>query len=227
MSRLKKEVIIQKSDKDNSVVLVNKPDYIRHIEGILKDINKCEKVSLKKGILNFAVNHEEHINKQLKGISKNGCLTKQQYKKVKAVGRNPGILYGLCKVHKTVVDPCPPFRHILSAIGTPTYKLAIYLVTKLASINANEIYIKDSFCFEEEIVNQNINFIMGGLDVDSLFSIIPLMTHSSKKQIFMRVGVNKKTGLQWGRLCVQLWPKPFYHIMKKNGLKYVPRKSNF
>ena len=70
LSRLKKEVIIQKSDKGSSVVLVNKSDYIRHIEGILKDVNKYEKVSLKKGILNFAVNHEEHINKQLRSISK-------------------------------------------------------------------------------------------------------------------------------------------------------------
>ena len=88
LSRLKKEVIIQKSDKGNSVVLVNKSDYIRHIEGILKDVNKFEKVSLKKGILNFAVNHEEHINKQLRSISKNGSLTEQLYKKIKAVGSN-------------------------------------------------------------------------------------------------------------------------------------------
>ena len=83
LSRLKKEIIIQKSDKGNSVVLVNKSDYVRHIEGILKDVNKFEKVSLKKGILNFAVNHEQHINKQLRSISKNGSLTEQQYKKVK------------------------------------------------------------------------------------------------------------------------------------------------
>ena len=124
LSRLNKEVIIQKSEKGNSVNLVNKSDYIRHIEGILKDVNKFEKVSLKKGILNFAVNHEEHINKQLRSISKNGSLTEQQYKKIKAVGSNPGILYGLCKVHKTVVDVSLPFRPTLSAVGTPTYKLA-------------------------------------------------------------------------------------------------------
>ena len=50
LSRLKKEVIIQKFDKGNSVVLVNKSNYIRHIEGMLKDVSKIEKVSLKKGI---------------------------------------------------------------------------------------------------------------------------------------------------------------------------------
>ena len=69
---------------------------------------------------------------------------------------------------------CPPFRPILSAVGTPTYKLAKYLVPKLASITANEFSVKDSFCFAEEIVNQNSNFIMGSLDVDSLFTNIPL-----------------------------------------------------
>ena len=60
---MKKEVIIQKSDKGNAVVVLNKSDYVRHIEGILKDVNKFEKDSLKKRILNFIVNYEEHINK--------------------------------------------------------------------------------------------------------------------------------------------------------------------
>ena len=69
---------------------------------------------------------------------------------------------------------CPPFRPILSAIGTPTYKLAKYLVPKLASITTNEFSVKDPFCFVEEIVNQNSNFIMGSLDVDFLFTNIPL-----------------------------------------------------
>ena len=69
---------------------------------------------------------------------------------------------------------CLPFRPILSTIGTPTYKLAKYLEPKIASITANEFSVKDSFYFAEEIVNQNSNFIMGGLDVDSLFTHIAL-----------------------------------------------------
>ena len=35
-------------------------------------------------------------------------------------------------------------------------------------------FLKDSFCFAEEIVNQNSNFTMGSLDVDSLFANVPL-----------------------------------------------------
>ena len=79
------------------------------------------------------------------------------------MGSNPGILHGLCKAHKTVVNVFPPFRPILSVIGTPTYKLAKYLVPKLVSITTNEFSVKDFFCFAEEIVNQNSNFIMGSL----------------------------------------------------------------
>ena len=40
LSRFKKEVIIRKTEKGNSVVLVNRSDYIRHIEDILSDFNK-------------------------------------------------------------------------------------------------------------------------------------------------------------------------------------------
>ena len=76
-SCLKKKNIIQKSDKGNSVALVNKSDYIRYIEVILSDVNKFGKVSLKNEILNFGINHEDRISKQLRSISKDGNLTKQ------------------------------------------------------------------------------------------------------------------------------------------------------
>ena len=39
----------------------------------------------------------------------------------------PGIMYGLFKVHKNVCN-CQPFRPIVSANNTPTYKLAKFLV---------------------------------------------------------------------------------------------------
>ena len=101
-------------------------------------------------------------------------MSTEQYKKIKAVGSRPGILYGLCKVHKAITDICPPFRPILSAIGTPSYKLAKFLVPKLSSITFNEFTVKDSFAFAEEIVHQDSKFFMGSLDADSLFTNVPL-----------------------------------------------------
>ena len=62
----------------------------------------------------------------------------------------------------------------LSAIGTSTYNLAKFLVTCLSPITVNKFTIKDSFCFAETIRDQNHNLFMASLDVDSLFTNIPL-----------------------------------------------------
>ena len=166
--------VIQKADKSNSVVLVEKDVYIRHIEKILDAAMKFEKVKIKKGILKFSINHERRIKDYLKSLEKSGSLAADQYKKIKAIGSRPGILCGLCKIHKAIIDVCPPFRPILSAIRTPSYKLAKSLVPKLSSITFNEFTVKDSFAFAEEIVHQDGKLFIGSLDVDSLFTNISL-----------------------------------------------------
>ena len=124
--------------------------------------------------LNFSINHEKNINNYLKRLEKSGPLSTEQYKKINAVRSRPGILYELCRVHKTIADICPPFRPTLSVIGTPSYKLAKFLVPKLSSITFNEFTLKDSFAFAEEIVHQDSKLFMSSLDVDSLFTDIPL-----------------------------------------------------
>ena len=110
----------------------------------------------------------------MKRLEKSGSLSTEQYKKIKAVGSRPGILYGLCKVHKAITEVCPPFRPILSAIGTPSYKLAKFLIRKLSSVTFNEFTIKDSFAFAEEFAHQDSKLFMGSLDVHTLFTNIPL-----------------------------------------------------
>ena len=83
-------------------------------------------------------------------------------------------MYGLCKIHKDIIDNCPPFRLVLSAIYAPTYKLAKFLVPILKSLTSNEYTVKDWFAFAEEIVEQDSEYFMRSLDVDSLFINIPL-----------------------------------------------------
>ena len=50
-------------------------------------------------------------------------MTADQYKKIKAIRSRLGIIYGLCKVHKAIIYVGPPFRPILLAIGSPSYKI--------------------------------------------------------------------------------------------------------
>ena len=80
-------------------------------------------------------------------------------------------------MHKKCVDVCPPFRSILSALQAPTYKLAKYLVSNLPNLepSTNKKYaVNDSFNFATEIVEQDSSNFMGSLDIDSLFTNIPL-----------------------------------------------------
>ena len=58
-------------------------------------------------------------------------------------------MHGLCKVLKDIIDNCPPFRPILSAINTTTYKLGKFLVPILKSLTHSEYTVKDSFAFVE------------------------------------------------------------------------------
>ena len=60
-----------------------------------------------------------------------------------------GILYGLCKVHKQLVDNYPSFRPITSTIKTPTYNIAKFLVPLLEPITTNVYTVKNSFEFAQ------------------------------------------------------------------------------
>ena len=94
---------------------------------------------------------------------------------VKPVETRPGVMYRNCKVNKQQVDGCPRFQPILSALQTPTYNLAKFLVPILNPLTKNEYTVKDSFQFAEEICEQDPALSMGSSDVDSLFTNIPLM----------------------------------------------------
>ena len=59
-------------------------------------------------------------------------------------------------------------------MNTPTYKLGKFLVPILKPLTTNQFTVKDSFHFAEEIFDQQHDLFMSSLDVDSLFTNIPL-----------------------------------------------------
>ena len=83
-------------------------------------------------------------------------------------------MYGNCKVHKQQLDDCPPFQPILSALHTPTYNLAKFLVPILNHLAKNEYTIKDSFPVTGQVCETDPTLSMGCLDADSRFTNIPL-----------------------------------------------------
>ena len=61
-----KNSIVQKADKGNCVVLVDRDVYTKHMENIFKDNTKFEQVDIKTRTLNFQFNNEKRINEILK-----------------------------------------------------------------------------------------------------------------------------------------------------------------
>ena len=70
----------------------------------------------------------------------------------------------------------PPFRPIVSSIGTYNYNLAKFLCTLLDSYIPSDFCARDTFSFVNEITNlRTSNKFMVSFDVESLFTNIPLL----------------------------------------------------
>ena len=124
--------------------------------------------------MNFIVNVEKNITDLLKDLKNSEVISAIVYKSLKPRGSKFGILHGLCKVHKQLVDNCPCFRPIMSAIKTPTYNLAKFLIPLLEPNTTNMYTVKYSFEFAKEIADQDPGLFMASLDIESLFTNITL-----------------------------------------------------
>ena len=91
-----KDIVIQKSDKGNSVVIVDKETYIKRMENLLSDQRKFERVTLKNdAFLNFVVNQEKRIDTIFKNLVDSNSMSKEMRKSIKPVGTRLGTTYGL------------------------------------------------------------------------------------------------------------------------------------
>ena len=86
-------------------------------------------------------------------------------------------MHGLPKLHKVSSNcPVPPFRPIVSSIGTYNYELANFLGNILSPYVLDGHCAKDTFTFISYLqkVSVIINKFMISFDVESLFNNKPL-----------------------------------------------------
>ena len=115
-------IVIQKSVRGNSVVVLDKNIYISRVTTLTSNSNKFQKLDIPpQKDLNFVLNTENKIKNVLKELLNKGQSDQTAYSKLCPSGSKLGIFYGLAK---NLANGCPPFRPILSAIGTPTYNIA-------------------------------------------------------------------------------------------------------
>ena len=140
------------ANKGNTIVILDKDSYLKSVEALLKDSSKFQSIPVAPDKdLNYIINSAKRVTDLLKKLKNKNAIIKETYNKLWPVGSKPGTLYGSTKLHKPLINELPSLGPILSVIGTPTYKLAKFLVLLLSDITQNEFTVKDSFTFVDEI----------------------------------------------------------------------------
>ena len=57
-------------------------------------------------ILNFAINQEKRVDNIFKKLVGCNSISEETRRSLKPIGTRPVIMYGLCKVHKDIIDTC-------------------------------------------------------------------------------------------------------------------------
>ena len=75
-----KQIVIEKSDKGNSIVVVDRDKYIEKMENILSDQSKSQKIALKDdNFLNFITSQKNALVKFIKSLlTRTACLKKHE-----------------------------------------------------------------------------------------------------------------------------------------------------
>ena len=100
---------------------------IKRLNEMLYDSSKFKKLNVKPGKeINFLLQQEDRLTNFLKKVKKS--ISEQLYKELYPRGSQPGIMYGLSKIHKPLINNFPKLHHILSAINTATCSWAKFFV---------------------------------------------------------------------------------------------------
>ena len=166
-----KAIIILRPDKGNGVVILDREVYNNSCLGIINDQSKFKHLPADP-----TISREAKLQRFLRKLRSKKVLDKDTYCSIFPKGSQPARFYGLPKLHKPRgVNQPPPFRPIVSSVGTYNYNLAKYLCSILNPIIPDTYTVKDSFSFVNEFNSLTFSdkFLIS-FDVESLFTNIPL-----------------------------------------------------
>ena len=76
-----KDLVIQKADKGNNIIVLNRSDYISKLSKILEDTSKFKRVNIEEGkALNNLIHMEEQIIRLLKSLEDQGEISEKEKK---------------------------------------------------------------------------------------------------------------------------------------------------
>ena len=105
-----KNIVMQKADKGNTVVIIDKEKYIQGVKNVMSDSSKFIPLNIPpEDCINCIVNVQKKFRKLFNNLHDNNKISKDELLKICPVGSRPGILCGNPKVHKPVFDNMPKF----------------------------------------------------------------------------------------------------------------------
>ena len=114
-----KDIVIQKVDKGNNVVILNRSDYISKLSKILENTSKFKRLNVKQAEdSNHLIYMAKRMISLLKSLEHQGEISEKERNDLYSSGSKPGVLYGLAKIHKTLEYGTLSFAQFYSAIGT-------------------------------------------------------------------------------------------------------------
>lgn len=156
------EIVIRKADKANVFIILDKSDYKEKLDKILEDKSKFKKTSK-----NTTVDLKAEVNRLITQANKQAdtrILTP-------IIGEfSPGYIYGNVKIHK----PNYPLRPIISQVPTPTYKTAKEINKIVTPFLPAKFLLQSTDQFLDLLQCTEANGFVASLDVESLFTNIPV-----------------------------------------------------
>ena len=166
------KITVLRQDKGRGVVILNKTDYIKKCETFLEGE---EFLSLSSDPTSSFQTRVQIILRKMKSK-----FTKEEYSRIYPSSSQPGLFFGLAKIHKIKTEKKDvkdlPLRPVISNIGTSTYQLSKFLASILAPLTKNDRNIESSKDFVNRLKELRIHdgYKMVSLDVVSLFTKVPL-----------------------------------------------------
>ena len=101
----KKDLVTQKADKGNKIVILTRSNYISKLSKILEDNSKFKRVNIEEGkALCHLIHMEERIIRLLKSLGDQREISEKEKNDLYPSSSKPGVLYGLAKIHKALED---------------------------------------------------------------------------------------------------------------------------
>ena len=169
-----KNIVVNKPDKGNGVVILDRSQYLASMNNIISDRNRFQLIT--EDIIKYTLKSEDKINNFLKKLKTCTDIPADVVSKLYASGSSPGILYGLPKMHKSDFSVKFQHRPIFAAYNTPNFNLAKFLVPILKPFTTNEYTVDNSLNFTSQLKNfsNTDNLYMASFDIENLYTNIPL-----------------------------------------------------